>query len=122
MHSTCFTQRSGWSPRTARFASACPAHITVVVDQEGLLLTPCGVDPPADREAGDTRQTVFIGELLMIDSLFRRNHDQESDVSADEPQAGREGGWQFVHGHRVDCRGGALEEHGGQLVDQANVN
>ena len=41
---------------------------------------------------------------------------------AREPQAGREGGWQFVHGHRVDCRGGALEEHGGQLVDQANVN
>ena len=58
------------SPRTARFASACPAHITVVVDQEGLLLTQCGVDPPADREAGDTKQTVFIGELLMIDFLF----------------------------------------------------
>ena len=58
------------SPRTARFASACPAHITVVVDQEGLLLTQCGVDPPADREAGDTKQTVFIGELLIIDFLF----------------------------------------------------
>ena len=27
----------------------------------------------------------------------------------------------MVHGHRVDCRGGALEEHGGQLVDQANA-
>ena len=59
------------------------------MDQEGLLLTQCGVDPPADREAGDTKQTVFIGELLMIDFLFLilnficRNLDQESDVSAD---------------------------------------
>ena len=87
--STECTQRWRWYPRTARFASACPAHITVVVDQEGLLLTQCGVDPPADREAGDTKQTVFIGELLMIDFLFLilnficRNLDQESDVSAD---------------------------------------
>ena len=54
-------------PRTARFASACPAHITVVVYQEGPLLTQCGVVPPADREAEDTKQTVFISELLMIE-------------------------------------------------------
>ena len=53
------------SQSTARFASACPAHITVVVYHEGLLLTQCGVGPPVDREAGDTRQTVFIGELLI---------------------------------------------------------
>ena len=37
-----------------------------------------------------------------------------------EIQAGREGGGQVVHGHRDDCRGGALEEHGGQWLGHFN--
>ena len=37
--STECTQRWRRFPRSARFASAFPAHITVVVDQVGLLLS-----------------------------------------------------------------------------------
>ena len=104
-HPTDCTQ--GWrrSPLTARAASACPLPTSLQLWTKRAC---CWCRSPADRESGDTKQTVFIGvvklflnakpishekkgELLMMDwfvSNFKdyficRNLDQESDDSAD---------------------------------------
>ena len=104
-HPTDCTQWWRRSPLTARAALACPLPKSLQLWTKRAC---CLCRSPADRESGDTKQTVFIGvvklflnakpishekkgELLMMDcfvSYFKdyficRNLDQESDDSAD---------------------------------------